>query len=487
MSPTPITEPSGSPAGMQRGLWLSLLALGVMVALIDFPADDALRHVGLAFGEARSWGDVYPFSGFADRGGYDPWLGHDLALRGLARVLGLLPISRLAQQVIATKLVSCAFALLLLWLAVKRSGLMGEVRAQRDLALAMLLVLLLLGFSVRRMLLGRPFAYGTFFLLYAAGARGAVAGAASSGVLFFFYPYLAALYTVPAALAHLLRGSRAFAAGAAAATGLAIAVQPSAFWGLLVGLLRADRLRATLIPQIGEFGSALGQAGLWALLVALLVVALPRFSAEARRLTVGHLLALAFLLPALKYGRYLLDAVLPLVFVVFAGEAMRVFSEPLGRVGEAWRGLLRRRERPDPARPGRSLLPLIAVAYLAVLAAAGLLSLRSHREAQRLQSLLEPVPRGALVLSQFNLQYLTLFVRPDLRLVPSSELGLPAAGIRDEYRAFFNRGEACPLAARIGAAFLLEGRAEYLDPRSACLVLAAEQEHTRLWQIIGSR
>jgi hypothetical protein len=475
-------------------LWAGLIALSVFIVLFRPPGDDGLRHLGVAFGEARSWGEVYPFSEFDGREGYDPWFGHDRVLRVLAHGLSWLPLSRLGQQAMASKLVSAIFVLLFLYLAVSRSRLTAEVKRPRDLAAAMLLVVLLLGYAIAvRLPLIRPFAYGTFYLVYVVHAEGALRGALSSGLLFFFYPYLAAIYTVPAAIAHLLRGSRAFAAATLAATGLAVALQPAGFWGLLAALMRADRLRATLTPQIGEFASALAHGGLCAAVVALLLLALPRFSAEARRLKPGHLLALLFVIPSLKHGRYLLDAVLPLIFMAFGREALRVFGEPLGQLGRSWLQLIPRRRSPAPAAlpapaPAgtrrRSLLPLIVPLYLVVLAAGGLVGVRGHREAQRMQSLLGQVPAGALMLTEFNLQYLALYARPDLRIVPSSELGFASAEIVEEYRGFFNRGKVCPLARTISAAFFLESRGTYLDPRfAACLRFAGEIGEYQLWKI----
>ena len=64
-----------------------ILTLSVVVlatCLITFPADDGLRHVGMAFSDFTSWGDVYPFSQFEELKDYDPWFGYDLTLRLIA-------------------------------------------------------------------------------------------------------------------------------------------------------------------------------------------------------------------------------------------------------------------------------------------------------------------------------------------------------------------------------------------------------------------
>ncbi len=80
----------------------------------NFPLDDGLRHVGLAFGDSRSWGEVYPFSVFEAHRDYDPWYGYDLALRALASAFGLLPLPLPLQQFVMTKLLSMGFMVVLL-------------------------------------------------------------------------------------------------------------------------------------------------------------------------------------------------------------------------------------------------------------------------------------------------------------------------------------------------------------------------------------
>jgi hypothetical protein len=86
------------------------------------------------------------------------------------------------------------------------------------------------------------------------------------------------------------------------------------------------------------------------------------------------------------------------------------------------------------------------------------------------------VPVGARVLTEFNTQYEMLFVRPDLSLVPSCELGVPSASVREPYIAYFARGRVCELARAVGASYYVDARGKYLDPTdTACLRVLSDR------------
>jgi hypothetical protein len=109
---------------------------------------------------------------------------------------------------------------------------------------------------------------------------------------------------------------------------------------------------------------------------------------------------------------------------------------------------------------------------------------QSHALARTLEHL-EPVPRASLVLTEFNLQYRILFARPDLALVPSSELGFPHPSIRDAYIAYVKQGRVCALADRIGARFLVDAPSHRLDPSDrACLAPVREDSELRVWRVV---
>lgn len=92
----------------RKALWIALGVFVFLLGLHNFPLDDGLRHVGLAFGDSRSWGEVYPFSVFEAHRDYDPWYGYDLALRAGARAFARLPLPPLLPQFVLTKLLSMA-------------------------------------------------------------------------------------------------------------------------------------------------------------------------------------------------------------------------------------------------------------------------------------------------------------------------------------------------------------------------------------------
>jgi hypothetical protein len=103
---------------------------------------------------------------------------------------------------------------------------------------------------------------------------------------------------------------------------------------------------------------------------------------------------------------------------------------------------------------------------------------------KKTQNALSVIPNGCIVLTYFNLQYRMLFVRPDLRLIPSCEVGFPIDSIRKEYLAFLNEGKIIPLAKKTGAKYFLENKKMYINPQDGCLLrLAARSNDVRIWQV----
>jgi hypothetical protein len=465
----------------QRALWILLLLFVALWGLFSFPVDDGLRYVGFAFGERSSWGDVYPFSIFETFPHYDPWWGHDLALRVLATGCGLLPVPPLLAQVLLTKALSAALMAALVALALARSRLAGAVTDARSLALACGVALLLLALPLSRVALVRPLAFGTLLLVYACGARGFVRGALASAGLFFFYPYLAWVYTLPVAFAHLVRGSRPFGAAVLATTVVGVAVQPRAFWAHVAALIGSDY--AALGTQIGEL--APGWAHPFLLLPALVVWLwlVPRLAPGERRPGVVHVLLVLFAPAAVVFIRYFSDALLPLLFVAYARPLVRVLRPGFDTTLDYWLPL-RRPPSQQTAAPGTLGERIaLAVAGVAVLGFAVTTSAQKVTELSAFRDQLAPLPPRSLVLSDFNLQYSLLFVRPDLRLVPSPGAGLHTPDIDKEYAGYY-RGEVCPLARRIRADFFIENGAQALRPeRSRCLTAIAEAGTLRVWRV----
>jgi hypothetical protein len=216
------------------------------------------------------------------------------------------------------------------------------------------------------------------------------------------------------------------------------------------------------------------------------------FSTEARRLNVANLLIILYLVPSIKHVRYFIDLILPLLFVSFGREILLVLLSPYRELIARWKDALSRFWEPRRLEPGHSGRPrtrvglkvCLAVSYAVV---AIMVIKWNHMEfssLKRTQTALSVIPTGSLVLTHFNLQYRTLFVRPDLRLIPSCEVGFPTDGIRKEYVGFLNEGKVLPLAKNTGAQYFLENKRMYIDPKSGCfLQLAAKSHDLRVWKV----
>jgi len=492
MSQTP-PPPSSSARSYSRAFVLALVVTLVCVVLLEHPEDDALRHVGLAFGSGASWGETYPFSVFETYADYDPWYGFDLVLHGLAWLVSWLPGSRLLHQFLLTEVLALALTGGLLALAVSRSRIREAIEDGPSFAIAMGVLVLVMHQPILRLALVRPFAFGTLFLLYAVGGRGVVRGVLSGAVVSFFYPYLAWIYTIPVVVAHLVRGSRTFALGVGISLGVSLLVQPASFWKLVSAQILTEGARDQASAYISEIAPASEHLGFVAVFALAWLVLLPALPAASRRLRESHLLALLFLVPSFKYIRYFIDVELVLLFAIYGRDAVGALRGPVDRVVGWWgqrlraiTGRLRRRES-EEGRSSRSLLPIIAVLYVVVTLLMGLTSLVQHVSFVEYQERLEPIPEGSLVLTDFNSQYRILYTRPDLRVVPSCNIAFPRPDIEEAYHRYFQEGDACGLAEQIGADFLLDTRGMYLDPtRTGCLDLLVDEETMRLWEITSN-
>ena len=78
---------------------------------------------------------------------------------------------------------------------------------------------------------------------------------------------------------------------------------------------------------------------------------------------------------------------------------------------------------------GRSIKPLIIVFYLMLSVMIFWINRDYYKKFKEFAQVLEPVPQGSIILLPFNQQYKTLFLRPDLHLIPSCEIGFPKAEI----------------------------------------------------------
>lgn len=486
---------------------LFILAVSIVViynCLLEFPSDDGLRHVGLAFGNLTSWGDVYPFSLFEEFKDYDPWFGYDLTLGLIAGAAKYLPVSLLTLKFLLTKALTLLFPLVFFYLVLKRSDILDEIKDKDTFTLTLIILLALLVWPFLRIMIARPFAFGTFFLVYAVGQKGVARGAISSSVLTFFYPYLSWFYIVPVAFAHFIKGNKKFALGAISFIILFLLMQPSSFWGFQIALFKSDIVRNAIETKIGEFGFTLKHITFLIYLGGFLIL-YPRFSKDVRRLNCLNLLILIYLLPALKYIRYFFDLILPLLFVSFGKEILHILVEPFRELTSSWKTIIQNgldniksAVRSKPVKPvnttdtkkataGRSLKPYIAIAFLLIFALLIHANLKQVSSLKEFQDTLFAVPEGSLVLADFNLQYKILYLRPDLHVIPSCEMGFPRDSIKKEYIEFMNEGEILALARKTRAEFFVEQKRNYINPKNGeFLRLVKKSNDLNIWKVLYS-
>ena len=175
----------------------------------------------------------------------------------------------------------------------------------------------------------------------------------------------------------------------------------------------------------------------------------------------------------------MIDVEMVMLFVICAAGLVEPIAARLERIGAFWLESLRTRwarlgrsrpVAPAPAGHGVNLRPAIAVTSLILVALLAGVASKRHKDDAGLAKVLEAIPKGSLVLTTFNLQYRLLFVRPDLRLVPSCEMGFPAETILADYRRYIDKGDPCGLAQRIGAQWFVGPELMPFDPaKTACL------------------
>lgn len=502
---------SGTRSFFKKSFVLSLVVVIIGVCIIKFPQDDALRHVGLAFADSNSrhtsifavptvWGDVYPHSYFEVFKDYDPWFGYDLVLRIVADSLKSIPMSPLLGQFLLIKILPLLFSLTFFYLTLARSEVLQEIKDRDTFILAYILLLLLILAPFKRMMLSRPFSFGTLFVLYAIGQKGILKGLLSSATLTFFYPYLAWFYTIPVSLAHFLKGNKRFAFGGIFFCLLFLSLQPSSFWGFQLALLKSDLVRASINTKISEFHSSINLSGLISLVWFLVLY--PLLPQKAKKLSLENLLIIFYLIPALKYDRYFIDLTLPLLFISFGRELLTVLMEPYQKFTTYlklsfvfWKNTLTSnlqklkllRTRIEKKRRHLNLKPYILICYILAFVPVIQKNYKTFSSFKEFQSDLSVIPTGSTVLSYFNLQYKILFARPDLRIIPSCEMGFPTDSIRKEYVEFMNAGEVLPLARKTGAQFFLEYHHSYVNPEHGVFLrLVKKGRGFKIWKISNS-
>ena len=481
---------------------LTLLIIIILNIFYLFPPDDGLRHVGLAFGNFTSWGDVYPYSIFEEFKDYDPWFGYDLALRIIARTLKYLPIPLLTLKFFLTKSISFLLSLIFFFLVLDKSRILSEVKDRHTFTLAIICVVTLLSFSFFRIMIARPFVFGTFFLIYSVGQKGLVRGFLSSLCLAFFYPYLSWFYILPVAFTHYIRGDRKFALGAISLMVIFLLIQPASFWGFQIALVNSDIVRSAINTKIGEFSSILKFLPFYLYLAAFIII-FPYFSENVRRLNFANVLILLYVFPSLKYNRYFFDIILPLLFISFGSELVRIFSEPYQKLISSWRTVIKswlknikasikwvpketeKTKSETNPKTDWSLKPYIIVTYLAIFSLLLYINFKQIHSLKEFRDGLSPVPQKSLVLTNFNLQYKILFLRPDLKLIPSCEIGFTRDAISKEYINFLNEGGLSKISQKTGAKYFIESKNTYVNPKDGkFLKLLKTNGDLKLWRVL---
>ncbi|MFC1881148.1 hypothetical protein ACFL2S_06590 [Thermodesulfobacteriota bacterium] len=320
--------------------------------------------------------------------------------------------------------------------------------------------------------------------------------------LTFFYPYLSWFYILPVAFAHIIRGDRKFALGGMAFLIPFLIFQPTSFWGFQIELFMSDLVRSTIMLKISEFNLTLYN---WVFYLYLTggIIFFPKISKEAKGLNYLNILILIYLLPAIKYIRYFLDLTLPLLFVNYGNEIFNILIGPYRKFVSSWKTIIqssldnltfaimpkifkkRKTIGSKKSKADVNLKPYIAISYIFVIVLAIHLNAKQIANLEEFQDVLAPIPVGSLVLTSFNLQYQTLYLRPDLRLIPSCEMGFAKKNVAEEYAQYFNEGSVSPLSKKTGAKYFLEGKDIFIDPREGrFLKLLKKSGNFRLWKIL---
>lgn len=489
----------------KRSFTIFLFIVPALISLHSFPQDDGLRHVGLAFANLTSWADVYPYSTFESLRDYDPWYGYDLSLKTIARIFKLLPYSTLTLSFILVKLITFLFIFIFLRLIVARSDIDNKIEDLNTLILAIVIITVFLALPIVRLLTIRPFIFGTLFLIYSIGRKGIANGVFSSSVLTFFYPYLSWFYILPVAFTHFVKGDKRYALGAMSFIIVFLFLQPSSFWSFQVALVNSDSVRNAMASKIGEFTLTLKTIIPYFYVVGFLLL-YPKIFRKEASLNYTTILIIVYFAPSLKYIRYFSDLILPLIFVSLGKELLIQLVDPYQKLMNLWQNIIknylnalrkifkldwrwpsafRTNDNSASTTSETSLKPYIAIAYSILFAVLIFNNIKDINSLRSFKQGLSTIPTSSLILTSFNLQYKTLFVRPDLSIVPSCEIAFADQYITKEYLEFFDKGIVIPLSRKIGVKFLLEDRNKYIDPQQGKLLrLNTTNEAYTLWDIL---
>jgi hypothetical protein len=212
---------------------------------------------------------------------------------------------------------------------------------------------------------------------------------------------------------------------------------------------------------------------------------------------------LLYIIPSLKYNRYFFDIILPLLFISYGSEIVHVLLEPYQKLISSWKTLTKawlkniktsinwipkeaakKRSKTNP-KPIKSLKPYITVTYLIICSILFYINSGQIDSLKNFRDQLSPIPEKSLVLTNFNLQYRILFLRPDLRLIPSCEMGFTKDDISKEYIDFLNEGMLSQISQKTGAKYLIESKDIYINPRDGKFLKPLKTNGPlKLWKIL---
>jgi hypothetical protein len=193
---------------------------------------------------------------------------------------------------------------------------------------------------------------------------------------------------------------------------------------------------------------------------------------------------------------------MPLAFVAYSKLLMSITKPKLSIFVNNWKDFIRdlscikyllkhhlNRKQKVASKRSRltnlSLKPLLIFFYIVVIIFTLKTNYDQFETLRETEKLLAVIPNSQTILSSFNQQYQILFLRPDLKVIPSSEIGMPSSQIIAEYINFFKLGRFKDLSDKTGATYLIEGKDIYIDPReSKHLELIGGHKKLKIWKIL---
>jgi hypothetical protein len=501
MGTSPSSQRAITPARLFIIVFFIILSF---TCFLSFPIDDGLRHVGVAFSGESSWGNVYPFSYFSDYSELSPWYGYDLVLRKCFSFIQGTPLEPSTLKFFFVKIVSLILVFSVFVVLILKSAILSEIESFQSLLLSTICVMVFLTLFLIRSMSLRPFIFCTIFLVYSFGQSGYLKGAVSAGALLFLYPYLSWFYILPVVFCHFLIGNKKYASGTLIVFVVFLLFQPLSYWNLQAGVFASGSIRNQMDASIAELSITF--SSFYCVLVLIgLILSYPISHIGRKKLDYGDLLLLAYLLPSIIYIRTFIDVFLPLAFVTYSKCFISILNPKMSSTTAYWktfledvrseifaklppRVLIRINRLANSGRQSTvSLKPIILFLFAVLIAVVIKTNIDQFRVINETEKLLSNIPQSSTILSSFNQQYKILFVRPDLKIIPSSEIGMPIQAIRDEYIAFFKLGQFKNLASKTSASYLIEAKEDYLDPQeSRFLQFVGKYNKMTIWKILDS-